>query len=1109
MGSSIWPCRATERLSRGETTDHGQTNVPSGITNAVSIAAGQYHGLALLTNGSVQSWGSYWDGATFYPVTNYPPPTSNVMAIAAGLGHDLAVLSNGTVVAWGLTNLYATTTNALAYQTNLTGVKAVACGWNHNVALLSNGLVQAWGLNAASLGWNLTNVPAGLSNAVAISAFGLHSMALLSNGTVAAWGYSPSGETNVPPGLSNVVAIAAGGLQSMALQANGTLVVWGLSTLTTVPAGLVASKTISAGFEHNLVLQSDLLTPVITEEPMDQFAPATSNVTFMVKAESLAQMTYQWQFNGTNLIGATNPALTLTDTQASNNGNYQVIVSTDAASISSSVATFTLVVAPQLSALNTEPTNYWLNTDTTFAAVVTAVDPMKYPVGYQWTLNGTNISTSSSCLLTTNFASDGNLTLTATNIAGSNSVTWNIRLALPGMVETWGDNTYGQSNRPVSLTNAACISAGSYHSLALTDGGTLQEWGEYAYGTNFYTLGSPPSGSNFVAVAASEAYDLALTSSGAVTNWGLTNDVANSVPTNLSSAQAIAAGKHHNVAILTNGTLAAWGDNTYGQLNIPADLTNGSTSVTAISAGDYFTLALRSDGTLEAFGDNTYGQTNIPAAATNNIVSVAAGGGHCLALNAAGNVIAWGLNTSHQTNVPTNLSNVIAVAAGEAHSVVLLNDSVSLYAWGDNSQNQSLVPFRPSTVTSNVTPATNSIPAMTNFTTNYVPPVMVKSIAAGGNHTMAAIWSPLVEYPIDVSKDLLLIYNTSSPGNGSSNVCAYYLANRPMVANCTNVLAISCTPNEQIDLPDYTNDIQQPIQNWLSSNPTKRPSYVILFQDIPSRTYLVVGTNLLTEPSVRVLINTTYAANWQPLVSSINMNGVGGTNDCIAYINKLALFGSNYSPGQLVLSASAGGYGGTNYYGDTNWYFDDGSIDGLGPFFYSTIAAVTNVITNASITYLDITTGPDAGVLAGHITNALNIAGFASFGVHGYFGYTNGGYPTNGTIEFTGQSGWYLLETGESFNGERDGNGFQGYFLEWFASNAFAGTNSSNYTNTPVGAVSNVEEPQLQGINTPTLYFGEWAAGRIFAYCAWNSFTIENRRYSQYLQVVGDPFTRK
>jgi alpha-tubulin suppressor-like RCC1 family protein len=102
------------------------------------------------------------------------------------LGHDLAVLSNGTVVAWGLTNLYPTTTNALAYQTNLTGVKAVACGWNHNVALLSNGLVRAWGLNAASLGWNLTNVPAGLTNAVAISAFGLHSMALLSNGTVAA-----------------------------------------------------------------------------------------------------------------------------------------------------------------------------------------------------------------------------------------------------------------------------------------------------------------------------------------------------------------------------------------------------------------------------------------------------------------------------------------------------------------------------------------------------------------------------------------------------------------------------------------------------------------------------------------------------------------------------------------------------------------------------------------------------------------------------------------------------------------------------------------------------------------------------------------------------------
>jgi hypothetical protein len=46
------------------------------------------------------------------------------------------------------------------------------------------------------------------------------------------------------------------------------------------------------------------------------------------------------------------------------------------------------------------------------------------------------------------------------------------------------------------------------------------------------------------------------------------------------------------------------------------------------------------------------------------------------------------------------------------------------------------------------------------------------------------------------------------------------------------------------------------------------------------------------------------------------MNGTGGTNDCIGYINKLATFGAAFSPGKLVISALSGGYGNTNYYFD-------------------------------------------------------------------------------------------------------------------------------------------------------------------------------------------------
>src|SRR5204863_175263 len=55
----------------------------------------------------------------------------------------------------------------------------------------------------------------------AVAAGFYHCLALRENGTVVAWGYNNYGQTNVPAGLSNVVAIAAGGYQSIALLGQG------------------------------------------------------------------------------------------------------------------------------------------------------------------------------------------------------------------------------------------------------------------------------------------------------------------------------------------------------------------------------------------------------------------------------------------------------------------------------------------------------------------------------------------------------------------------------------------------------------------------------------------------------------------------------------------------------------------------------------------------------------------------------------------------------------------------------------------------------------------------------------------------------------------------
>jgi len=81
------------------------------------------------------------------------------------------------------------------------------------VGLRLDGTVRCWDDNR----WGQCNMPAGLTEVVAVSAGNAHSLALRGNGTVIAWGYSENGETNVPPDLRNVRGIEAGWRHSLAI----------------------------------------------------------------------------------------------------------------------------------------------------------------------------------------------------------------------------------------------------------------------------------------------------------------------------------------------------------------------------------------------------------------------------------------------------------------------------------------------------------------------------------------------------------------------------------------------------------------------------------------------------------------------------------------------------------------------------------------------------------------------------------------------------------------------------------------------------------------------------------------------------------------------------
>ena len=83
--------------------------------------------------------------------------------------------------------------------------------------------------------------------------------------------------------------------------------------------------------------------PTISAEPQSATVPAGSNVTFNVTASGTAPLSYQWRFNGTNIVGAMATNYTVTNVQASNSGPYTVVITNVAGSITSAPARLTLV----------------------------------------------------------------------------------------------------------------------------------------------------------------------------------------------------------------------------------------------------------------------------------------------------------------------------------------------------------------------------------------------------------------------------------------------------------------------------------------------------------------------------------------------------------------------------------------------------------------------------------------------------------------------------------------------------------------------------------------------------------------------------------------------
>jgi alpha-tubulin suppressor-like RCC1 family protein len=247
-----------------------------------AVATGNYHTVALDSDGKVYAWGwnssgQLGDNSTTTSSVPVAVTTSGALsgktitAITTGVTHTVALDSDGKIYAWGdndngqlgdnsTTNssvpVAVTTSGALSGKT----ITAIAAGTDYTIALDSDGKVYAWGDNSSGqLGDNSTtdsSVPVAVTTSGALSGKTItavaggtkHSLALDSDGKVYAWGWNSSGQlgnnsttdSSVPVAVTTsgalsgktITAVAQGShsRHTVALDSDGKIYAWGINS---------------------------------------------------------------------------------------------------------------------------------------------------------------------------------------------------------------------------------------------------------------------------------------------------------------------------------------------------------------------------------------------------------------------------------------------------------------------------------------------------------------------------------------------------------------------------------------------------------------------------------------------------------------------------------------------------------------------------------------------------------------------------------------------------------------------------------------------------------------------------------------------------------------
>jgi hypothetical protein len=142
---------------------------------------------------------------------------------------------------------------------------------------------------------------------------------------------------------------------------NATLIIPVTATNDSGSYSVIVSNALGTAVSSNAAVAVTLL-PFVVSMSDGEGAGVGSPAQFTVAAGGCGPFTYQWQFNGTNIAGATNATLMLTNVQLSDEGLYRVLVANAAGVTASSEAPLVASIGAALNAPHLEwttPPGFW------------------------------------------------------------------------------------------------------------------------------------------------------------------------------------------------------------------------------------------------------------------------------------------------------------------------------------------------------------------------------------------------------------------------------------------------------------------------------------------------------------------------------------------------------------------------------------------------------------------------------------------------------------------------------------------------------------------------------------------------------------------------------